>query len=130
MKNKEEQSALNHEKIKAITEKLDISEQKLIDYASMPDIEEQLRDRMEALTQAQERQGTAEERTQRLESQLEEKTGDVMKLTQRLKKNEEHNQRLSQTVDKLLSGKFICIITLIIFIYYLILTLYIITYLY
>ena len=117
MKNKEEQSALNHEKIKAITEKLDISEQKLIDYASMPDIEEQLRDRMEALTQAQERQGTAEERTQRLESQLEEKTGDVMKLTQRLKKNEEHNQRLSQTVDKLLSGKFICIITLIIFIY-------------
>ena len=106
MKNKEEQSALNHEKIKAITEKLDISEQKLIDYASMPDIEEQLRDRMEALTQAQERQGTAEERTQRLESQLEEKTGDVMKLTQRLKKNEEHNQRLSQTVDKLLSGKF------------------------
>jgi len=117
LKNKEEQSALNHEKIKAITEKLDISEQKLIDYASMPDIEEQLRDRMEALTQAQERQGTAEERTQRLESQLEEKTGDVMKLTQRLKKNEEHNQRLSQTVDKLLSGKFICIITLIIFIY-------------
>ena len=107
MKNKEEQSALNHEKIKAITEKLDISEQKLIDYASMPDIEEQLRDRMEALTQAQERQGTAEERTQRLESQLEEKTGDVMKLTQRLKKNEEHNQRLSQTVDKLLSGKFV-----------------------
>ena len=36
----------------------------------------------------------------------EEKTGDVMKLTQRLKKNEEHNQRLSQTVDKLLSGNF------------------------
>ena len=106
LKNKEEQSALNHEKIKAINEKLDISEQKLIDYASMPDIEEQLRDRMEALTQAQERQGTAEERTQRLESQLEEKTGDVMKLTQRLKKNEEHNQRLSQTVDKLLSGIF------------------------
>ena len=93
--------------MKAITEKLDISEQKLIDYASMPDIEEQLRDRMEALTQAQERQGTAEERTQRLESQLEEKTADVMKLTQRLKKNEEHNQRLSQTVDKLLSGKLV-----------------------
>ena len=71
----------------------------------MPDIEDQLRDRMEALTQAQERQGSAEERTQRLESQLEEKTADLMKLTQRLKKNEEHNQRLSQTVDKLLSGK-------------------------
>ena len=36
----------------------------------MPDIEEQLRDRMEALTQAQERQGTAEDRIQRLECQL------------------------------------------------------------
>ena len=30
-------------------------------YASMPDIEEQLKDRMEALAAAQERQGTAEE---------------------------------------------------------------------
>ena len=53
--------------------------------------------------QAQERQGTAEERVQRLESQLEEKSTDVLKLSQRLKMNEEHNQRLSATVDKLLS---------------------------
>ncbi len=103
LKNKEEQYALSAEKMKAITEKLDISEQKLIEFASMPDIEEQLKDRMEALTQAQERQGTAEERIQRLESQLEEKNADVLKLTQRLKMNEEHNQRLSATVDKLLS---------------------------
>merc|ERR1719268_196442 len=49
LKNKEDQSVLTQEKIKAI------SEQKLIEFASMPDIEEQLRDRMEALTQAQER---------------------------------------------------------------------------
>ena len=89
----------------AINEKLDMSEKKLIEFASMPDIEEQLRDRMEALTQAQERQGTAEDRIQRLECQLEEKTADVFKLSQRLKMNEEHNQRLSATVDKLLSGK-------------------------
>ena len=82
-----------------------MSEKKLIEFASMPDIEEQLRDRMEALTQAQERQGTAEDRIQRLECQLEEKTADVFKLSQRLKMNEEHNQRLSATVDKLLSGK-------------------------
>ena len=47
-----------------------MSEKKLIEFASMPDIEEQLRDRMEALTQAQERQGTAEDRIQRLECQL------------------------------------------------------------
>ncbi len=51
LKNKEEQYALSAEKVKAITEKLDISEQKLIEFASMPDIEEQLKDRMEALTQ-------------------------------------------------------------------------------
>ena len=44
---------LYQEKIKAINEKLDISEQKLIEYASMPDIEEQLKDRMEALAAAQ-----------------------------------------------------------------------------
>lgn len=47
LKNKEEQYLLSHDKIKAITEKLDISEQKLIEFASMPDIEEQLKDRME-----------------------------------------------------------------------------------
>ena len=40
----------------------------------------------------------------RLESQLEEKSAEALKLLQRLKMNEEHNQRLSATVDKLLSG--------------------------
>ena len=56
LKNKDDQFALRDDKIKAISEKLDISEQKLLEFASMPDIEEQLKDRMEALTQAQERQ--------------------------------------------------------------------------
>ena len=74
IKNKEEQCNLFQAKIKAITEKLDISEQKLIEFATMPDIEEQLKDRMEALMAAQERQGTAEERVQYLEVGLEEKT--------------------------------------------------------
>ena len=36
---KEEQASLFQNKIKAITEKLDISEQKLIEFATMPDIE-------------------------------------------------------------------------------------------
>merc|ERR1719412_1847812 len=103
MKNKEEQISLFQAKIKAITEKLDISEQKLIEFATMPDIEEQLKDRMEALMAAQERQGTAEERVQYLEVGLEEKTSEMNRLTQRLKMNEEHNQRLSATVDKLLT---------------------------
>lgn len=53
--------------------------------------------------QAQERHGSAEERISRLETTLDEKNAEVMRLNQRLKMNEEHNQRLSSTVDKLLS---------------------------
>ena len=56
-------------------------------------------------------QGTAEERVSRLESQLEEKSAEALKLLQRLKMNEEHNQRLSATVDKLLSGKTVRVVT-------------------
>lgn len=52
---------------------------------------------------AQERHGSAEDRIQRLETNLEEKNAEVLRLNQRLKMNEEHNQRLSSTVDKLLS---------------------------
>lgn len=38
-----------------------------------------------------------------MEANLEEKNAEVLRLNQRLKMNEEHNQRLSSTVDKLLS---------------------------
>ena len=38
LKHKEDQVELSQDKIKAVTEKLDISEQKLLDFASMPDI--------------------------------------------------------------------------------------------
>jgi dynactin complex subunit len=55
--------------------------------------------------QAQERHGSAEDRIQRLEAQLEEKNAELVRLNQRLKMNEEHNTRLSSTVDKLLSGQ-------------------------
>lgn len=54
-------------------------------------------------TQAQERQGSAEDRVNRLEAAVDEKNTEVMRLNQRLKMNEEHNARLSSTVDKLLS---------------------------
>lgn len=57
------------------------------------------------MRQAQERHGTAEDRIQRLEGQVEEKNTELMRLNQRLKMNEEHNTRLSSTVDKLLSGR-------------------------
>ncbi|KAL6262478.1 hypothetical protein P5V15_007563 [Pogonomyrmex californicus] len=110
LQHKKAQLKLQEEKIAAIQEKLELAEQKLAQYAKLPEMEEQLKQRMEALTQvrrpnqqAQERHGSAEDRIQRLEAQLEEKNAEVMRVNQRLKMNEEHNTRLSATVDKLLS---------------------------
>ncbi|XP_055372125.1 liprin-alpha-1 isoform X13 [Condylostylus longicornis] len=65
-------------------------------------LEQELRHK-EAQLKAQERHGSAEDRIQRLEATLEEKNAEILRLNQRLKMNEEHNQRLSSTVDKLLS---------------------------
>lgn len=56
--------------------------------------------------QVQEKHGSAEDRIQRLENQLDEKGAELLRLNQRLKMNEEHNSRLSATVDKLLQGGF------------------------
>ncbi|XP_076292702.1 PTPRF interacting protein alpha isoform X14 [Lasioglossum baleicum] len=110
LQHKKAQLKLQEEKIAAIQEKLELAEQKLAQYSKLPEMEEQLKQRMEALTQvrrpnqqAQERHGSAEDRIQRLETQLEEKNAEVMRVNQRLKMNEEHNTRLSATVDKLLS---------------------------
>ncbi|XP_044740586.1 liprin-alpha-1 isoform X2 [Chrysoperla carnea] len=107
LQHKEAQLKLQEEKIAAIQEKLELAEQKLAQYSNLPEMEEQLKQRMEALTQvraqAQERHGSAEDRIQRLENTLEEKNAELMRLNQRLKMNEEHNTRLSATVDKLLS---------------------------
>ncbi|KAL7740667.1 hypothetical protein ACLKA6_000039 [Drosophila palustris] len=104
LRHKEAQLKLHEEKISAIEEKLELSEQKLAQHAKLqPDMEEQLKARMEALTKAQERHGSAEDRIRGLETNLDEKSAEVVRLNQRLKMNEEHNLRLSSTVDKLLS---------------------------
>ncbi|XP_017855394.1 liprin-alpha-1 isoform X2 [Drosophila busckii] len=104
LRHKEAQLKLHEEKIGAIEEKLELSEQKLAQQAKLqPDMEEQLKARMEALTKAQERHGSAEDRIRGLEANLDEKSAEVVRLNQRLKMNEEHNIRLSSTVDKLLS---------------------------
>ncbi|XP_030555745.1 liprin-alpha-1 isoform X2 [Drosophila novamexicana] len=104
LRHKEAQLKLHEEKISAIEEKLELSEQKLAQHAKLqPDMEEQLKARMEALTKAQERHGSAEDRIRALETNLDEKSAEVVRLNQRLKMNEEHNLRLSSTVDKLLS---------------------------
>ncbi|KAK4306302.1 hypothetical protein Pmani_021853 [Petrolisthes manimaculis] len=102
LKNKEAQYKLQEDKIRALQEKVELSEQKLAQYAKLPDVEQELKQRMEALHQVQEKHGSAEDRIQRLENQLDEKGAELVRLNQRLKMNEEHNSRLSATVDKLL----------------------------
>lgn len=103
LRHKEAQLKLQEGKISAIQEKLELSEQKLAQLSKLPDLEEQLKARLEAFNQAQERHGSSEDRISRLEANVEEKNAEIMRLNQRLKMNEEHNQRLSSTVDKLLS---------------------------
>jgi septal ring factor EnvC (AmiA/AmiB activator) len=49
------------------------------------------------------KQLSAEERVQRLEQLLEERTAELERAVQRERMNEEHSKRLSSTVDKLLS---------------------------
>ncbi|XP_026736770.1 liprin-alpha-1 isoform X9 [Trichoplusia ni] len=109
LNHKQAQLKLQEEKIAAIEEKLELSTQKLAQMSSLPEMEEQLKARMEALNQcalgaqAQERHGSAEDRIQRLEASVDDKNAELMRLNQRLRMNEEHNTRLSATVDKLLS---------------------------
>ena len=81
--------------MRTMEEKLELADQKVAQLSKLPDVHHEL-------TQVQERHGSAEDRIQRLESQLEEKSTEVAKLQQRLRINEEHNARLSSTVDKLL----------------------------
>ncbi|XP_066490439.1 liprin-alpha-2 [Tiliqua scincoides] len=52
---------------------------------------------------AEERHGNIEERMRHLETQLEEKNQELQRARQREKMNEEHNKRLSDTVDRLLT---------------------------
>ncbi|KAL3273619.1 hypothetical protein HHI36_015051 [Cryptolaemus montrouzieri] len=103
LQHKEAQLKLQEEKIAAIQEKLELAEQKLAQHPKLPEMEEQLKQRLEVLSQTQERHGSSEDRIQRLEANLEEKNAELVRLNQRLKMNEEHNSRLSATVDKLLS---------------------------
>ncbi|XP_061446955.1 liprin-alpha-3 isoform X8 [Rhineura floridana] len=70
---------------------------------TLPEIEAQLAQRVAALNKAEERHGNFEERLRQLEGQLEEKNQELQRARQREKMNDEHNKRLSETVDKLLS---------------------------
>ncbi|XP_064513211.1 liprin-alpha-1 isoform X6 [Pseudopipra pipra] len=122
----------SEDKNRQLQERLELAEQKLQQTLrkaeTLPEVEAELAQRVAALTKsdllspgrsaakdakvlelttklrkAEERHGNIEERLRQMEAQLEEKNQELLRARQREKMNEEHNKRLSDTVDKLLS---------------------------
>ncbi|XP_048848118.1 liprin-alpha-3 isoform X3 [Brienomyrus brachyistius] len=122
----------SEEKNRQLQEWLDDAKQKLQQTLqraeTLPEIEAQLAQRVAALNkvcvcvclsvclrpsslickgsppvQAEERHSNFEERLRQMETQLEEKNQELQRARQRDRMNDEHNKRLSDTVDKLLS---------------------------
>nr|XP_031294699.1 liprin-alpha-4 isoform X4 [Camelus dromedarius] len=125
------ESLHRQEKARHFQELLEVAEQKLQQTMrkaeTLPEVEAELAQRIAALTkvhrihglsrkaddlqtalthsclQAEERHGNIEEHLRQLEGQLEEKNQELARVRQREKMNEDHNKRLSDTVDRLLS---------------------------
>lgn len=96
----EERNSLLQERIKGAESKLQHSLRRA---EALPEVEAELAQRIAALTKAEERHGNVEEKLKSLETQLEEKTQELSRAHQREKMNEDHNQRLTSTVDRLLA---------------------------
>ncbi|XP_054426733.1 liprin-alpha-1 isoform X2 [Pteronotus mesoamericanus] len=130
--NKEASRRQTEDKNRQLQERLELAEQKLQQTLrkaeTLPEVEAELAQRVAALSKsdllssgssaakeaklceltsqlrkAEERHGNIEERLRQMEAQLEEKNQELQRARQREKMNEEHNKRLSDTVDKLLS---------------------------
>ncbi|RWS26650.1 liprin-alpha-2-like protein [Leptotrombidium deliense] len=102
---KEAQLKMSEEKVHTLSEKMEILEQRLSQVEFQKQQEAMIQEVSEDSNgvKDQERQMTFEERISRLEQQLDEKSGELLRSRQREKMNDEHNQRLSATVDKLLA---------------------------
>ncbi|KAM9317949.1 liprin-alpha-1 isoform 1-T1 [Pholidichthys leucotaenia] len=104
--NKESLYRQSEERNRQLQEKLELAEQKLQQTIrkaeTLPEVEAELAQRVAALTKAEERHGNVEERLRQMEAQLEEKNQELLRARQREKMNEEHNNRLHETVNKLL----------------------------
>ncbi|KAK3102611.1 hypothetical protein FSP39_012641 [Pinctada imbricata] len=104
---KESQLKSSEEKMRQAQEKFELAEQKLQQslkkVEALPTVEAELAQRLEALNKAEERHGSAEERLSQLEQQLQDNEAELSRSRLREKMNEEHNTRLSSTVDRLLS---------------------------
>lgn len=94
------------DKVRIQQEKLELAQQNLNQSLrkaeALPKIEEELAVQMAALNEAAEKHVTAEETVQQLQTQLQDLQAELSRAREREKMNEDHNARLSSTIEKLL----------------------------